>query len=272
MLAALGIRFGFEQSPTLGPLPDIRFVGGLDGASCSGESAQVVCARGRRCHRICGLSGALLLRFDGAVPATYWSSAVVIVPSAAVGHVVVNHLFGAYSNDSTVRRVTFASLLIGRWFSRSTSPWTTAVSPCRSLSSAHSPPCSGSSLFDWQHEDGDVTEAMPRLGERCRVRPARWEGTRQGVVTLEVSASMMSPRQSGGDAQLEPTALALGIETPARVIVAVNKLRVSAGRAVDATRIVLFMMEGRHALTVGRLGSSSIGQRSSPCPSKSPQG
>jgi FlaA1/EpsC-like NDP-sugar epimerase len=57
--------------------------------------------------------GALFLRFGGAVPARHWSSAVVIVSSVAVGHVVVNYLFGAYSNDSTVRRVTFAGLVIG---------------------------------------------------------------------------------------------------------------------------------------------------------------
>lgn len=47
--------------------------------------------------------GALLLRFDGAVPARYWYNAVVIVSSVAVGHVVVNYLSGAYSSDSTVR-------------------------------------------------------------------------------------------------------------------------------------------------------------------------
>lgn len=57
--------------------------------------------------------GALLLRFDGAVPATHRSSAVVIVSSVAVGQVVMNYLFGAYSNDSTVRRVAFAGLVMG---------------------------------------------------------------------------------------------------------------------------------------------------------------
>lgn len=81
----------------------------------------------------------------------------------------------------------------------------------------------------------------------------------------------VSPRRCrfwvvSGDAQLEPTALALGMQTPASVIVAVNELRVGAGRAEDATRILLFVMEGGHALTVGRLGNGSIGQRSSPCP------
>ena len=54
--------------------------------------------------------GALLLRFGGDVPETYWSRAEIFIPAAAVAHVVVNSVFGAYSNDSIVHRAAFAGL------------------------------------------------------------------------------------------------------------------------------------------------------------------